>query len=158
MFAPNSGKLFKDSKGHGSMYCSACHGSPHAIYPTEQARDNEQIVALQGYPGKLSECWVCHGVDLTATGPHGISHTDVRDSKVETEIKIYPNPVHDVLFINNQENIKELKIYSSEGKSIDINSIISHLNDKEAKLNVSKLTVGTYLLKIGNRTQKFIKK
>ena len=69
--------LYRFSKGHGNIQCSACHGSPHAIYPSRLDKDNKQIEALQGYKGVLRECSVCHfnEVPLTANGgPHGM-HT-----------------------------------------------------------------------------------
>ncbi|HTR26142.1 MAG TPA: hypothetical protein VMI10_19365 [Terriglobales bacterium] len=58
------------------MYCSACHGSPHAEYPTLQANDNVYPKKLQGYVAKITECSVCHSnVPVTPDqGPHGI-HT-----------------------------------------------------------------------------------
>ncbi|MBK7212460.1 MAG: hypothetical protein IPH88_03990 [Bacteroidales bacterium] len=70
-YAEEPGKLFRQSKGHGGLYCSACHGSPHAIQPTTHANDNVQNIALQGYSGTLRKCEVCHGVVPTAPGPHG---------------------------------------------------------------------------------------
>ena len=36
------------------------------------ARDNVQQIALQGFPGTLKKCEVCHGVTPTGAGPHGI--------------------------------------------------------------------------------------
>ena len=33
-FAEESGKRYRDSAGHGGLYCEACHGSPHAILPS----------------------------------------------------------------------------------------------------------------------------
>ncbi len=75
---PIPGKsLYRFSKGHGGLQCSACHGSPHAEYPTIMDKDNQQVIALQGYKGNIRECSVCHGtrVPLTANkGPHGM-HT-----------------------------------------------------------------------------------
>jgi hypothetical protein len=55
-----AGTLYKDSKGHNGVHCAACHGSPHAITPTVMAVDNLQAVTLQGHPGKISTCSVCH--------------------------------------------------------------------------------------------------
>ena len=72
-YAEEPGKLFKDSKGHGGLYCSACHGSTHAILPSTQARDNVQNIALQGYAGTLGDCVTCHGYVPDGPGPHGIS-------------------------------------------------------------------------------------
>jgi hypothetical protein len=80
-FATNSNvpitgaNLFRFSMGHGSVFCSGCHGSPHAEYPTLQANDNQYSINLQGYAAKLTECTVCHTANLTNTangGPHGI--------------------------------------------------------------------------------------
>jgi hypothetical protein len=33
-------QLYRYSAGHGNLYCSGCHGSPHAEFPTLQANDN----------------------------------------------------------------------------------------------------------------------
>ncbi|MCB2231707.1 hypothetical protein KQH82_13390 [bacterium] len=71
-FAEEPGKLFRESRGHGGLFCSACHGEPHAIVPSREARDNIQQIALQGYAGTLSDCSVCHGVMPASAGPHGL--------------------------------------------------------------------------------------
>ncbi len=71
-YAEEPGKLFRESRGHGGLFCSACHGEPHAIVPSGNARDNVQNIALQGYAGTLNKCAVCHGVTPTGAGPHGI--------------------------------------------------------------------------------------
>jgi len=67
--------LYRYSKGHGGVFCSACHGSPHAEYPTLQANDNVYPIKLQGYAAKITECATCHSTALTASangGPHGV--------------------------------------------------------------------------------------
>lgn len=68
--------LYRFSSGHGTVYCSACHGSPHAEYPTLQANDGVYPTQMQGYVAKITECSVCHtNVPVTPNGgPHGI-HT-----------------------------------------------------------------------------------
>jgi len=68
--------LYKVSAGHGAIQCEACHGPTHAEYACSEANDNVQTTALQGYPGKIAECEVCHvPVPLTKSGgPHGL-HT-----------------------------------------------------------------------------------
>ncbi|MEZ6005632.1 MAG: Ig-like domain-containing protein [Planctomycetota bacterium] len=67
--------LYRFSTGHGDLQCSACHGPPHAIYPTSEANDNQQSVAFQGHEGTIQECSSCHN-SLTAAqrvnGPHGM--------------------------------------------------------------------------------------
>ena len=59
------------------MYCAACHGSPHAILPTNQANDNQQNIALQGHAGTLNDCKVCHTQIPEGAGPHGLTYWDV---------------------------------------------------------------------------------
>lgn len=54
------GVLFRDSVGHNGVKCIACHGSPHAITPTLNPRDNVQAIGLQGKAGTISKCTVCH--------------------------------------------------------------------------------------------------
>lgn len=65
--------LYRMSQDHGGLYCAACHDSPHAIAPSAQANDQIKFLALQGYPGTLQECVVCHTVAPTEAGPHGIT-------------------------------------------------------------------------------------
>ena len=55
----------------GSIYCAACHGSPHAVYPAYNPygadRDNVQPLQYQGNPypiGSNRNCAVCHTVDM----------------------------------------------------------------------------------------------
>ncbi len=68
--------LYRFSSGHGNVYCSGCHGSPHAEYPTMQPNDSVYPKYLQGYVAKVTECKVCHtNVPITPNGgPHGV-HT-----------------------------------------------------------------------------------
>ncbi len=68
--------LYKVSAGHGAVQCEACHGPTHAEYACSEANDNVQSAALQGYPGKIAECEVCHDPVPTtkSSGPHGL-HT-----------------------------------------------------------------------------------
>ena len=73
--APAPGvSLYRFSAGHAGLQCSACHGSPHAIYPTSHDNDNLQNIDLQGHAGTLAECTACHpSVPKTvAGGPHGM--------------------------------------------------------------------------------------
>ncbi len=71
-YAQNPGKRYRDSVGHGGLYCESCHGSPHAILPTIQPNDNIQNIALQGFAGTLKDCTVCHGTVPSGPGPHGL--------------------------------------------------------------------------------------
>lgn len=69
--------LYRFSKGHGGLQCSACHGSTHAEFPSTHANDNLRNAALQGHAGVMVECTSCHAsmsVNSTSAfgGPHGM--------------------------------------------------------------------------------------
>jgi hypothetical protein len=69
-FAENPGTLYRDSTGHGGLYCESCHNSTHAILPSREGNDNLQSIALQGYSGTIGTCTVCHLTRPSGPGPH----------------------------------------------------------------------------------------
>ncbi len=70
-FAENTGRLYRFSRGHGGIYCQACHGSQHAIAPSSEPRDNIQAIRLQGHAGTIDTCTVCHtNSPDRGEGPH----------------------------------------------------------------------------------------
>ncbi len=62
--------LYRQSTGHGGVYCEACHDSTHAIAQSNQPKDALKFVDLQGYAGTLDKCTVCHLTQPTSGGPH----------------------------------------------------------------------------------------
>ncbi|MFZ4723889.1 MAG: sugar-binding protein [Paludibacter sp.] len=73
---------------------------------------------------------------------------------------IYPNPVNDMLFINNATDIQSVSVYAINGKLLN-----TYRNNTEMVLqvNTSKLNQGLYLLKITSadgsvEMSKFVKK
>ena len=68
--------LYRLSKGHKGVFCEACHGSTHAIWPDANPNANDNVAAsqLQGHTGKIVECSTCHTGDLgiNLDGPHGM--------------------------------------------------------------------------------------
>jgi hypothetical protein len=62
--------LYRMSKGHGGLYCEACHDSTHAISPSTQPEDAIKFINLQGHIGVLDTCTVCHLTDPSEGGPH----------------------------------------------------------------------------------------
>ncbi len=73
--------LYRNSAGHGGMDCTACHGSPHAIWPNADPHANDNVAAqqIQGYSGTITECGSCHtngALSLTLNGPHGLHNVD----------------------------------------------------------------------------------
>jgi len=65
--------LYRMSKGHGGVYCAACHDSPHAIAPSSVSNDSIKFIALQGRVGALSNCMACHATMPSFPGPHGVA-------------------------------------------------------------------------------------
>ncbi len=53
--------LYRNAKGHGNLYCASCHGSPHAMVPTNQPSDNYQAIQYQGKAKTIGSCGACHG-------------------------------------------------------------------------------------------------
>ncbi|MCU0780046.1 MAG: Ig-like domain-containing protein, partial [Akkermansiaceae bacterium] len=66
--------LYRFSKGHGGLQCSACHGSTHAEFPATHRNDNLQSAKVQGHAGVVADCTACHAtMPSTVTGgPHGM--------------------------------------------------------------------------------------
>jgi PKD repeat protein len=69
--------LYRVSKGHGGVFCEACHGATHGIWPNKNPSSNDNVTAiqLQGHTGPVIECSTCHGntnLGNTLDGPHGM--------------------------------------------------------------------------------------
>lgn len=159
-YASDTSQLFRNSKGHGGLYCSACHGSPHAILPTLQANDNIQNTMLQGYPGTLNKCSVCHGVTPFGAGPHGINASETEydaSSHLATQLDdIFPNPAVNsatISFMLDKEARIMLQVLNSSGKTEKL--LINKPMDPgsyKVSFDIQNLASGTYfcLLKAGN--------
>ncbi len=52
--------LYRESIGHGGIYCEGCHDSTHAVATSRETNDAIKFMALQGHTGTLRECAVCH--------------------------------------------------------------------------------------------------
>lgn len=160
-YAEETGKLFRQSKGHGGLYCSACHGSPHAIQPTEQANDNVQNIAYQGTAGVLKKCEVCHGIIPDGAGPHGYSPLGINDLDKQSETgitQIMPNPFNSESTVNFQvaKNAKvRIDVFSLNGqrKLVLLNENLDQGN-YNVRVPANELIPGAYLIKMraGNKT------
>lgn len=77
----------------------------------------------------------------------------VIDKPIKNElVSIYPNPVKDILYLKNT------KTKDSNAEVIDISGkIIMKLSINNNKVDISSLVKGTYFLKVGETTHKFIK-
>ena len=155
IYAEQPGLLFRQSKGHGGLYCSACHGSPHAIYPSTEDNDNVENIALQGFAGKLSDCTVCHGVIPSSAGPHGILVTDIEIIKQTIPVSsvianVYPNPATaetNILFnVSNSEKIR-INVINQEGKIV-LRLVNTRLEPGQYQINIplSDIRSGVYFV------------
>ncbi len=60
---------FRHSRdSHANLACAACHGPGHALWPNRDPKANDNVTALQlqGFPGSIMECSVCHTKDAFA--------------------------------------------------------------------------------------------
>ena len=79
--------LYRVSKGHEGVFCEACHGATHGIWPNgnPNANDNVAAMQLQGHTGTITECSTCHSSSFNIDdfkgefdsngwmkGPHGM--------------------------------------------------------------------------------------
>ena len=67
----------------------------------------------------------------------------------DSEIKLYPNPVKDVLKIRfaNTTNKATIVIYNVVGQSV-YQTVLNNMIDNEASINMSRMSSGLYLIKI----------
>lgn len=76
---------------------------------------------------------------------------DVLDAKdLITDIKLYPNPVKDILSVSNTTS-EEYKIFDMGGKLINSGKL------ERGSVNVSHLVKGAYMIQIGEIAKRFIK-
>lgn len=102
--------LYRVSKGHEGIFCEACHGSTHGIWPNKNDLANDNVAAsqLQGHKGTITECGTCHEGDLGATldGPHGMH--PVGDTR-------FSNGGHENLAENNRDACRACHGRNGEG-------------------------------------------
>lgn len=70
-----------------------------------------------------------------------IAFTTGIDDILEKELKMYPNPVKDILHLSNLKGVNQIKVYSLNGRMV--RTIGSPNNSEE--INLSKLASGMYL-------------
>ncbi|MCT4664420.1 MAG: choice-of-anchor J domain-containing protein [Flavobacteriales bacterium] len=101
---------------------------------------------------------------VTATTAEGCTETATYkvsgiglDELDENEIAIYPNPVNDVLNINSELEVTNLRIVDAQGRTIMENILTS-----KGSIEVSELASGNYFLigesEKGNFVRRFVKK
>ncbi len=80
--------LYRLSKGHGQIYCEACHDSPHAIAPSSQPRDAIKFIDLQGHGGPIDTCTVCHSTQPSGDFSHSSQSSTVTPTPSATTVPV----------------------------------------------------------------------
>jgi hypothetical protein len=68
--------LYRNAVGHGGVYCAGCHGSPHAMVPSNQDSDNYQALQYQKKAMVLGDCRNCHGTSRGGGNDFAEEHTN----------------------------------------------------------------------------------
>ena len=80
------------------------------------------------------------------------------NDNAKNAVKIYPNPVVDMLNIESPNKVKSVSVFDATGKAVSTHT----LNSTKSQINLSKLTPGVYLVNIEmeneTRSVKVIKK
>ena len=117
--------LYRVSKGHEGVFCEACHGSTHGIWPNgnPNANDNVAAMQLQGHSGTVTECGTCHrnaDLGLTQDGPHGmhqVSKMSNNGTAIDTGVAITTwNSDHEDL--NNFSSCRACHGINGEGTAL----------------------------------------
>ena len=159
--APNTNTLYRQSKGHGGLFCEASYGSPHAIVPTNQPNDNLQNITWQGFAGKLQVCEVCHGYTPNMPGPHGympvaINEIQGNPPKADGFVSLYPNPVSNgeiqiSIQVKNKGDYR-VQIFDLTGKQV---ALIAHEDFPAGVYNLPVSTAifakGTYVVRFSGK-------
>lgn len=73
---------------------------------------------------------------------------DAVENVMGEDIVVYPNPTHDVLMIRGIE-VQTLRVFDMQGQLLQMT--------EGTQVNVSELSVGSYLLQVGTQVVKFTK-
>ena len=123
-FGEPVGKLYRQSTGHGGVMCEGCHNSTHAEWPSARSEDNANIVALQGTAGPLTNCRVCHTVNPSGAGPHGIlPSVDVPRELLTgaSPMTVSPNPTRGgctISFAARGAGAGTLVVFDAQGRTL----------------------------------------
>lgn len=83
-----------------------------------------------------------HNTMVQIACPETLLATD--DFTAESEMKVYPNPVNDILNIAFDRNITTVAVYNVLGQEV----LSKTVNANEGTINVAALTAGTYIVRV----------
>ena len=125
--------LYRVSTGHQGIFCEACHGSTHGIWPNKNPAANDNVTAtqLQGHRGTITECSTCHEGDLGSTleGPHGMH--PVGNTR-------FSNGGHEGLARNSSNECRACHGQNGEGTVLSRAATDRSLSNEGRTVNVAK--------------------
>ena len=117
--------------------------------------ENTKVIATNG-SNATSKNWKVQyyesDTDITVfTGTHQCGGgTDIDDTKNNTSLIIYPNPVKDILHISSDKPIHSIRIYNMYGTEV-LQTVATNC------INVSHLPSGIYMVRADNKIVRIIK-
>lgn len=143
----NSGEsmTFKDSSGNIVDYVSYMNVSP---WPVE-ANGQEYYLKLMAsdLDNTLPENWEAQSLTFSKAKMSSSKAAEEGNITLKS-VKIYPNPVKDVLFISLNEKAV-ITVYTAGGQLIETKS----LNEGDRSLNVSSWSKGIYLIHVSGQKE-----
>jgi len=76
--------------------------------------------------------------------------SDIADVSLSDDVKVYPNPVSDVLSVSSPQKIESYTIYNTQGQVIDYQSDIDAY---DAEIAVDAIMPGSYIIQLSLATK-----
>lgn len=139
-------------EGWQSAVCdvNVCHGVETSNEVFELAGGQEGTLDVHVYPygiegGAIIEVTVSEqgNWDNTATGEYYFNQTVSVAERLDGQIKLYPNPASDVIYIDDAHKVSRFELIDLTGKQV----INSQLNGEQV-VAVSHLPTGTYVARM----------
>jgi hypothetical protein len=133
-------------------------GSGFQEYLWNTGYENQILTIYGNEPGVYSysvkvtdenSCSATEGITVTVA-----SLSSINESFLNSDFKIYPNPVYDIIYLKTLNSISEeitISIVDITGKILLQKKFDNLLNSLIYQINVSDLAKGVYYLQIGNK-------
>lgn len=85
---------------------------------------------------------------------------EVMQNTIEAEIKCFPNPIVDIININisnNKWGLCRIDIFDLQGRTVYSDIVFCDEDENIFTIDIQNLPQGTYIVKVGEKTQKVVK-
>lgn len=142
----------------GSTGTDAIQAVQSLAVPADAMVGNTRMRVKKIY-GTTSYLDPCTGASFGQAEDYTISVATLAVSDVaKNSLKVYPNPVVDMMNVESAAKVKSVSVYDATGKLVSSNV----MNAVKSQVNLSKLTAGAYVVTIetenGTQSVKIIKK